>query len=98
MILKNISVLFICLVAGQILLAQTKNKRLMEAMKLYHYYNMFDGAVLVAENGKVIYKDAFELANGECNIPDSADTKFMIGSVSKTTNSCIDVNPGTKKV
>ena len=52
-------------------------------MKTYHGYNMFDGAVLVAENGKVIYKDAFGLANREWNIPNTTDTKFMIGSVSK---------------
>ncbi len=52
-------------------------------MKAYHQYNMFDGAVLVAENGKVIYKDAFGLANREWNIPNRTDTKFMIGSVSK---------------
>lgn len=44
---------------------------------------MFDGAVLVAENGKIIYKDAFGLANREWNIPNTTDTKFMIGSVSK---------------
>ncbi len=52
-------------------------------MKTYHDYNMFDGAVLVAENGKVIYKGAFGLANREWNIPNTTDTKFMIGSVSK---------------
>ncbi len=44
---------------------------------------MFDGAVLVAENGRVIYKAAFGLANREWNIPNTVDTKFMIGSVSK---------------
>jgi CubicO group peptidase (beta-lactamase class C family) len=52
-------------------------------MKTYHRYNMFDGSVLVAENGKVIYKSAFGLANREWNIPNSTDTKFMIGSISK---------------
>jgi CubicO group peptidase (beta-lactamase class C family) len=44
---------------------------------------MFDGAVLVAENGEIIYKDAFGLANREWDIPNKTDTKFMIGSVSK---------------
>jgi CubicO group peptidase (beta-lactamase class C family) len=44
---------------------------------------MFDGSVLVAENGKVIYKNAFGLANREWGIPNTTDTKFMIGSVSK---------------
>lgn len=52
-------------------------------MAAYHDYNMFDGAVLVAKDGKIVYKDAFGLANREWNIPNSTDTKFMIGSVSK---------------
>ncbi len=68
---------------GQILFAQTKNDKLAELMKTYHNYNMFDGAVLVAENGKIIYKEAFGLANREWNIPNTTDTKFMIGSISK---------------
>lgn len=52
-------------------------------MQTYHNYNMFDGAVLVAENGQIVYKDAFGLANREWNIPNKPDTRFMIGSVSK---------------
>jgi CubicO group peptidase (beta-lactamase class C family) len=52
-------------------------------MRTYHSYNMFDGAVLVAENGQVVYKGAFGLANREWNIPNAPDTKFMIGSISK---------------
>ncbi|MCX6214875.1 serine hydrolase [Spirosoma sp.] len=68
---------------GQLSLAQSKKDKLSEIMKTYHNYNMFDGAVLVAENGKVIYKDAFGLANREWNIPNTTDTKFMIGSISK---------------
>ena len=65
------------------LFAQDKKQQLEQIMKTYHEYNMFDGAVLVAENGKVVYKGAFGLANREWNIPNSTDTKFMIGSVSK---------------
>ena len=63
--------------------AQSKSEKLDEVMKTYHRFNMFDGAVLVAEEGKVIYKNAFGLANREWNIPNTTDTKFMIGSVSK---------------
>lgn len=44
---------------------------------------LFSGAVLVAENGKVIYKDAFGLANREWEIPNTTDTKFRLASVSK---------------
>jgi CubicO group peptidase (beta-lactamase class C family) len=68
---------------GQTLIAQNKREKLSDIMKTYHKYNMFDGAVLVAENGKIIYKDAYGLANREWNIPNAADTKFMIGSISK---------------
>ncbi|MES2881094.1 MAG: serine hydrolase [Bacteroidota bacterium] len=64
-------------------LAQNKKMLLSKMMTQYHNDNMFDGAVLVAENGVVIYKDAFGLANREWNIPNKTDTKFMIGSVSK---------------
>jgi len=64
-------------------IAQNKRDKLDEIMKSYHRYNMFDGSVLVAENGKVVYKNAFGMANREWNIPNRTDTKFMIGSVSK---------------
>jgi CubicO group peptidase (beta-lactamase class C family) len=63
--------------------AQTKVEKIRQIMNTYHQYNMFDGSVLVAANGKVIYKNAFGLANREWNIPNTTVTKFMIGSVSK---------------
>ncbi|MES2329209.1 MAG: serine hydrolase [Bacteroidota bacterium] len=82
--MKKQVLLFILLVfLTQHGIAQGKYARLDEIMKTYHHYNMFDGAVLVAENGKVIYKNAFGLANREWNIPNTTDTKFMIGSLSK---------------
>lgn len=70
-------------IPGITLSAQTKQAKLSSIMQTYHNYNMFDGAVLVAENGKVVYKGAFGPANREWNIPNKTDTKFMIGSVSK---------------
>jgi CubicO group peptidase (beta-lactamase class C family) len=44
---------------------------------------LFSGAVLVADEGKVIYSEGFGLANREWNIPNTADTKFRLASVSK---------------
>ena len=79
----KIFIILFSLSFGQIVFAQNKSAKLSTLMKTYHNYNMFDGAVLVAENGKIIYKDAFGLANREWNIPNRTDTKFMIGSVSK---------------
>ncbi|MEP7266363.1 MAG: serine hydrolase [Saprospiraceae bacterium] len=74
---------FLLVLATNSGLAQSKAKKLDEIMKAYHYYNMFDGSVLVAEHGKVIYKAAFGLANREWKIPNTIETKFMLGSVSK---------------
>lgn len=81
--MKFSSFLFTLLLFCSSLCAQTKKEKLDAVMKAYHNYNMFDGAVLVAENGKVIYKNAFGMANREWDIPNTTDTKFMIGSVSK---------------
>ena len=78
--------------------AQTKKERLHQVMNSYHNYNMFDGAVLVAENGKVLYKEAFGLANREWNIPNSTDTKFMIGSVSKPFTAVLTLIQVQKKI
>ena len=83
MFIKKCILLFCCMLLVNGLHAQGKKERLHEMMKTFHKYNMFDGAVLVAENGKVIYKEGFGLANREWNIPNSTDTKFMIGSISK---------------
>ncbi len=80
---KKIIALLIGLILLQAGFAQDKKVKLADIMKAYHNYNMFDGAVLVAENGKIIYEGAFGLANREWNIPNKPDTKFMIGSVSK---------------
>ena len=43
----------------------------------------FSGAILVAAQGKVIFKEAFGLANREWDIPNTVDTKFRLASVSK---------------
>ena len=83
MVFRKITLLIHCIVFVLTLFAQNKKEKLSETMINYHKYNMFDGAVLVAENGKIIYKDAFGLANREWNIPNTTDTKFMIGSISK---------------
>ena len=80
---KTIILLLFLAMAGHQVFAQDKRAKLDQIMRTYHNFNMFDGAVLVAENGKVIYKNAFGLANREWNIANTTDTKFMIGSVSK---------------
>ncbi|HEX6648819.1 MAG TPA: serine hydrolase, partial [Pyrinomonadaceae bacterium] len=57
--------------------------KIQEALALANKYQQFNGAVLVAENGKVIYKGAFGMANMEWGIPNAPDTKFRLGSITK---------------
>jgi len=63
--------------------AQSKANKIDDLMSLYHKYGQFNGSVLVADNGKVLYQKGFGLANMEWNIPNSPDTKFRLGSITK---------------
>jgi len=49
----------------------------------YHKFEGFQGTVLVADQGKVIYKKAFGLANREWNIPNQVSSRYDIASISK---------------
>jgi CubicO group peptidase (beta-lactamase class C family) len=63
--------------------AQNKARQIDELVSLYNKYDQFNGTVLVAEDGKVIYKKGFGLANMEWNIPNEPDTRFRLGSITK---------------
>lgn len=45
--------------------------------------HQFMGSVLVAEKGKVVFAKGYGLADVEKNIPNTPETKFMIGSITK---------------
>ncbi|MEK6288086.1 MAG: serine hydrolase domain-containing protein [Acidobacteriota bacterium] len=70
-------------------LAQDKAATIDELMKVYNSYRQFNGAVLVAENGKVIFKKGYGMANMEWNIPVETDTKFRLGSITKQFTSML---------
>jgi CubicO group peptidase (beta-lactamase class C family) len=62
---------------------QSKSEKIDKLMSLYHDYGQFNGTVLVAEQGKVIYKKGFGMANMELQIPNQTDSKFRLGSITK---------------
>ena len=66
-----------------IVFAQNKVRQIEELVSLYNKYDQFNGTVLVAEDGKVIYKKGFGFANMEWNIPNEPDTRFRLGSITK---------------
>jgi len=69
--------------------AQDKAAKIDEVMTAANKYRLFNGSVLVAENGKVIYKKGLGLAQMEWNIPNTTDTKFRLGSITKQFTSAL---------
>ena len=63
--------------------AQAKADKLDKLIGTYAEYGTFNGSVLVAEKGKVIYKKGFGLANMEWNVPNQPETKHRLGSITK---------------
>ncbi len=70
-------------IAATTAMAQDRAARIDDLMKKYHEYGQFNGSVLVAENGRVIYKKGFGYANMEWKVPNDTDTKFRIASITK---------------
>lgn len=89
--MKNfISACAVCLLSFSFAVhAQTSRQNSAKTLKISQFVKsyadnfLFNGGVLVAEKGKVIFKKGYGLANMEWSIPNSADTKFRIGSVTK---------------
>lgn len=78
--------LFVFLVAGSGLHAQkngSKVKTLDSLFMTYNKLNLFSGSVLVAQKGEVLLTTGYGMANREWNMPNSPQTKFRIGSISK---------------
>ena len=77
------TLLIVAFIAATNAFAQQNVQKIDGLMKQYYDYGQFNGSVLVAEKGKVIYKKGFGMANMEWAIPNQSDTKFRIGSVTK---------------
>jgi CubicO group peptidase (beta-lactamase class C family) len=63
--------------------SQSLSSRINELVNDYAINHQFMGSVLVAEKGQVLFTKGYGLANVEQNIPNTPDTKFMIGSITK---------------
>lgn len=62
---------------------QSKADKINELISTYADYEKFNGTVLVADAGEIIYQKGFGLANMEWDIPNQTDTKFRIASITK---------------
>ena len=80
---KKLLITIISVFTSNIVFGQEKVEQLDKLLGLYNEYGQFNGSVLVSENGKVIYKKGFGMANMEWDIPNEANTKHRLGSISK---------------
>jgi len=87
MVLLITTVIFFCLPHHGY--PQDKASKIDALLQAYHDNGQFNGTALVAENGKVIYKKGIGSANMEWNIPNTPDTKFRIGSITKQFTSML---------
>jgi CubicO group peptidase (beta-lactamase class C family) len=63
--------------------SQSKVEKMDALMRQYVENRQFNGSVLVAENGKVVFKKGYGMANMEWSIANTPDTKFRLGSITK---------------
>ena len=83
-VLKTIALGFLALlISSSICFGQSKTEQLDQLLNQYLEYGKFNGSVLVADEGVVVYKKGFGYANMEWDIPNQADTKFRLASITK---------------
>jgi len=80
---KWLSILCLILLQSGLSQASSKSKSIQKIFQYLADNNLFNGAALVVSNGHVVYHGAFGYANMEWMIPNTTDTRFNIGSVTK---------------
>ncbi|WP_321478247.1 serine hydrolase [uncultured Paludibaculum sp.] len=69
--------------AAQTTAPPASTQRLDEQVRAYTAQDRFNGAVLVAKDGKIVLSKGYGMANFEWSVPVTPDTKFRLGSITK---------------
>lgn len=69
--------------------AQSHKDKIDELLLKYQEYHQFNGSVLVADKGEVVLRGGYGMANMEWDIPNDAETKHRLGSISKQFTSML---------
>ena len=70
--------------------AQDDLSRMEEVIHTYGGSNKFMGSILVARNDQILLDKGYGYANLEWQVPNSPDTRFRLGSITKQfTAACI---------
>ena len=80
---KNSILILILILSSNMSFAQTKVEQIEKLISTYEAYGKFNGSVLVSDQGTIIYKKGFGMANMEWDIPNQPNTKHRLGSITK---------------
>src|SRR5690606_17247410 len=69
--------------------AQTPTQKIEKIVDHYEKEGLFNGSILVAQKGNVIFKKGVGYANMEWKIPNTTQTKFRLGSITKQFTSML---------
>ena len=85
LIIFRLANVFVCLFSLTITatFAQPKAEKIDALIRQYVANRQFNGAILVADKGKILIKKGYGMANMEWNIPNTASTKFRLASLTK---------------
>ena len=70
-------------------LAASHAEQIDALLSAYNQKRQFNGSALVAEKGNVILKKGYGMANMEWQVPNTPDTKFRLGSITKQFTSMV---------
>ncbi|MCU7494108.1 MAG: serine hydrolase [Ignavibacteria bacterium] len=87
--MKKIFLTVLIFLLGVPLFAQDAAKKIDDLVSTYNEYGYFDGSLLVSDKGSVVLKKGYGMANIEWNIPNTPDTKFRLGSITKQFTSML---------
>jgi len=73
----------------QSIFSQSNSEKIDELVSSYYSLGKFNGTVLVAEKGEILLSKGYGYANFEWEIPNTPDTKFRIGSMTKQFTSML---------
>ena len=81
---KIVVVILIGLINSLNIFSQSTEYRINELISAYAENGQFNGTILVKKGENIVYENAFGMANRVWDIPNTLDSKFLIGSIGKS--------------
>jgi CubicO group peptidase (beta-lactamase class C family) len=76
-------ILFYVFIFSVVCIAQDIESKVDEYVNAYVKMGRFSGSILIAQNGKVLVSKGYGMANYEHDVPNTPQTKFRLGSITK---------------